>query len=53
MTVKERILAIRLIEAATKDPIYARGIGLSAELEKAAILEKEKQHPVFTSIHNF
>ena len=34
MSVKERILAIRLMEKTRRDPAYTKRIGLSAEFKK-------------------
>lgn len=34
MTVKERILAMRLADKACRDPVYTKQIGLSAKLKE-------------------
>ena len=44
MTVRERILAIRLLEKKDRCPGYAEGIGIRVEMTDKDSTEKEKAH---------
>ena len=52
MTVRERVLASRLIEKINDNPKYARQIGLSYEMEKlenAGVVKREGKYICITS----
>lgn len=43
MTVQERILALRLLEKQTRNPIYMKQLGVSIKIEHKAVSYKHQE----------